>query len=390
MPAFLAALEALPMSATVADMEHPDQPLVFVNKAFTDATGYSASEALGRNCRFLQGAGTSPDTVDQIRDALREGRSCDLDILNYRKSGEAFWNNLKLSPVTDDKGRVTHYIGIQNDVSTLMSASRANAERRRMEAMEVAFRGFRHEINNLIHPLINFARFSKETLEELGGDTRFIDGVMEAARSITALTEERLFLGLSSADSDGVCDLVDRVSSEVRFFSLGGGKANPRIDLQTDLKTALVPLSTIQANVILSNLLLNACRATPSEGSIRVLLDESGKSEIALTVEDTGCGMDAETLDRIYEPYFTTQPGRRSGPEGIGLGMTNVYNIVTTTGGRIQATSKRDCGTRIDILLPKVADGQVAMGRPKQTKRANESADAGMQELRIHVENLDC
>jgi diguanylate cyclase (GGDEF)-like protein/PAS domain S-box-containing protein len=111
------ALSAAPTGITIADVSRPDHPLVWVNPAFTRMTGYDAREVLGQNCRFLQGPGTDAAAVGSIAGAVREGRSLRTTLLNYRRDGSPWWNDVRLSPVRDADGTVTHYIGIQTDVT---------------------------------------------------------------------------------------------------------------------------------------------------------------------------------------------------------------------------------------------------------------------------------
>lgn len=103
----------------IADANQPDYPLIYCNTAFEKITGYSQAEILGSNCRFLQGPGTDPAAVNEIRMALREQRECQVVLKNYRKDGSSFWNELTISPVSDEKGQVTHFIGLQTDISHL-------------------------------------------------------------------------------------------------------------------------------------------------------------------------------------------------------------------------------------------------------------------------------
>jgi len=126
------ALDAAAEGITIADARLPDQPLIYVNKGFERLTGYPADGVLGRNCRFLQGDSSDPSTVSDIRHAIQEGRECVVELLNYRKDGTPFWNRLSITPVTDDSGEVTHFIGVQSDVTARKNAedelSRANVE----------------------------------------------------------------------------------------------------------------------------------------------------------------------------------------------------------------------------------------------------------------------
>jgi PAS domain S-box-containing protein len=102
---------------TISDLRLPDNPLVYVNRGFSEITGYSREEGVGKNCRYLQGPGTDPETIAEIRAAISERRACVVEILNYRHDGTPFWNRLSLTPLRDASGEVTHYIGVQSDVT---------------------------------------------------------------------------------------------------------------------------------------------------------------------------------------------------------------------------------------------------------------------------------
>jgi PAS domain S-box-containing protein len=120
------------MPMVVSDPRQPDNPIVLANKAFLDLTGYTAEEVIGRNCRFLQGEDTSATAIESIRDALREEREIDVELLNYRKDGSAFWNQLSLSPVHDDKGRLLYVFGSQIDVTELRKVQSLEASEFRL------------------------------------------------------------------------------------------------------------------------------------------------------------------------------------------------------------------------------------------------------------------
>ena len=116
------ALAATAEGVTISDPSLPDSPLIYANDGFERLTGYASEEVIGRNCRFLQGPDTDPNSVQAIRDALREGVSCTVQILNYRKDGTPFWNRLSITPVLDASGKATHHIGIQSDITAQKSA----------------------------------------------------------------------------------------------------------------------------------------------------------------------------------------------------------------------------------------------------------------------------
>ncbi len=125
------ALAATTSGVTIADARRPDMPLVYVNAAFEQLSGLRAEQVLGRNCRFLQGSDTDRGVVDAIRAALAAGREWRGTLLNHRgPDREPWWNEIHLSPVLDEDGRVLQYIGVQDDVTDRVQAERRLAQER--------------------------------------------------------------------------------------------------------------------------------------------------------------------------------------------------------------------------------------------------------------------
>lgn len=112
------SLESSINGVLIADARVPDHPIVYSNPAFERITGYSQAEVHGRNCRFLQGSETDVAARSRIREAMQRGTDVRAVLRNYRKDGTPFWNDLYISPVRDDAGTLTHFIGIQHDIST--------------------------------------------------------------------------------------------------------------------------------------------------------------------------------------------------------------------------------------------------------------------------------
>ncbi|TDO16809.1 EAL domain-containing protein [Halomonas ventosae] len=110
-------VEASVNGVVIADAKKPDLPIIYANDTFQRITGYTRKEVIGRNCRFLQGPETDNAAVQQIRQQLADYREAHVTLRNYRKDGTPFWNDLYISPVRDDAGQVTHFVGIQHDIS---------------------------------------------------------------------------------------------------------------------------------------------------------------------------------------------------------------------------------------------------------------------------------
>ncbi len=112
-------------SVVITDPAQPDNPMIFISEEFEKQTGYTPKEALGKNCRFLQGPETDPAAIKAIRRALETESEITIDILNYRKDGTKFWNRLRIRPLYGNDGKVIYYAGAQNpiDASEVRAAS---------------------------------------------------------------------------------------------------------------------------------------------------------------------------------------------------------------------------------------------------------------------------
>lgn len=110
-------VHASPSGMILVDARQPDMPIIYVNEAFQQITGYSLADVRGKNCRFLHRDDRDQPALEVLRQALKKRLSCNVTLRNYRKDGEMFWNELRVSPVYDQDGTITHYIGIQNDIS---------------------------------------------------------------------------------------------------------------------------------------------------------------------------------------------------------------------------------------------------------------------------------
>ena len=125
-----AALAASGHAFSVGDAREPDFPLTWVNAAFTELTGYTQEDVVGRNCRFLKGPDTDPAAATRLRKALETGRTITETLVNYRKDGSSWWNRVIITPVHDDAGELTHFVGVQSNVDNFVYAARQRDDAR--------------------------------------------------------------------------------------------------------------------------------------------------------------------------------------------------------------------------------------------------------------------
>lgn len=159
----------------ITDPKLPDNPIVYVNAAFTELTGYTSEEILGQNCRFLQGPLTSRESIDSVRQILLDRRVDTVEILNYRKDGSTFLNALQLGPIEDEDGDLAFFFGSQLDIS---ARRRAEAESRDLADAELL-----HRLRNIVNVMTAMVRM---TAREEGDPAVFAEKVIERLSALGA------------------------------------------------------------------------------------------------------------------------------------------------------------------------------------------------------------
>jgi PAS domain S-box-containing protein len=149
------AISASSNGIVIIDATLPDMPIIYVNPAFEDITGYTMAEVVGRNCRLLQGEDTDQACLEDLRTAIREGKDRSVILRNYRKDGTQFWNQLSISPIHDASGELTHFVGIQTDITQHKQAEqemqKSEASIRELYEVTAAQNlSFEQRLNNLL------------------------------------------------------------------------------------------------------------------------------------------------------------------------------------------------------------------------------------------------
>jgi PAS domain S-box-containing protein len=123
-----------PIAAVISNPRLPDNPIIECNKAFLDLTGFDREEIIGRNCRFLAGAGTEPQLTEALRSGIRNRQPVLVEILNYKKDGTPFRNAVMIAPIFDAAGDIEYFLGSQVEVAE--EAAQAKESRRMCKAWQ--------------------------------------------------------------------------------------------------------------------------------------------------------------------------------------------------------------------------------------------------------------
>lgn len=353
----------------IADARAKDRPLIYVNPAFESITGYAASDVLGRNCRFLQGPERKQGGLSVLRRALSSGRSCTVILRNYRKDGGLFWNELHIAPMKDADGGVTHFIGIQNDVTRRIESGQRNAALRReldqrnqeLEALNEqknALLGMAaHDIRNplgtillnvdmlkdrLNRPLTAAQR--KECLARIERSTRFMLEMVNSLLDVSKIEAGKMTLELTA------CDLRRLIRERLPLYRESA--AVKRIAIRCRCSAGAVACADpTRIAQVLDNLVTNAIKFSYPETTIRITVTPKG-DRVTVAVADEGQGIPEQEQSKLFKPFSKTSVRGTAGEHSTGLGLSICRKIIEAHEGRITVQSRPGEGATFSFDLP--------------------------------------
>lgn len=355
---FFAAVEMTRMPMILADPSQPDCGIAFANNAFLDLTGYEEAEVLGRNCRFLQGAGTDPEAVRILREAIAAQRPVALEILNYRRDGSPFWNAIFMGPVFDQSGQLIYFFASQLDVSKRRESEQSLRQAQKMEAIGQLTAGLAHDFNNLLQIVNGSLELMRAKIQDPAAVERHYTAALNATARGSRLTHQLLNFARRTRLEPRTVDLSDLVHSFAELLDTSVGKA-AELHLNLQRRLPRVRIDPHHLEMALLNIVVNARDASPNGGAITVAtravrLDDTAAHRlksgdcVALSVTDQGIGMAAHVQARATEPFFTTKPPGR----GTGLGLAMVHGFAEQSGGLLEIESEPGRGTTIRMVFP--------------------------------------
>lgn len=369
-------LQRAPFGIAIADARAPGEPLVYVNHAFEQMTGYHADEVLGHNCRQLQGPDSSPEAIQRIRDAIAQRRASEIEILNYRKDGSTFWNRFLIFPSHDSQGQLLHFVGCLTDISALKQGEQERQqmeaelqESMKLESLALTIAGIAHDLNTPIGVAVTAASHLERQAHQIdrltSADNQELPALRKASQSL-----------LRSAQLIG--NNLQKAATLVRSFKQTTANASrtewSKVDLRAFLDSLIVSVSPLlrrqhcqvellcpahlqvytetgALTQVISNLLINATLHAfdgQADRQIRVAVTPDA-AQLLIEVADNGKGMSEEAMNKAFSPFFTTR--RHAGGSGLGL-FSSRRAVEQVLGGRISVTSTPGHGTTFHIVLP--------------------------------------
>ncbi len=341
---FIAAFRATRMPMLITDPRQDDNPIVFVNDAFTTLTGYASSEVIGRNCRFLQGPDTDRGTVAEIRDTLAAGESVETEILNYRKDGTRFWNALVISPVRNEAQELLYYFASQFDISEKKQAeqelSRAKflleeQVSRRTRDLQAALdqktallHEVDHRVKNNLQVIASLVLLKARRLEDEQAQ-RVLHNLAERINALS--TVHRLMYSVGDVSRFDLAEFLSDLTTDLITVL-------PPDQVKLELSVEPVAVSAAKAAplaLLINEVVSNACKhAYPDHRRGRLLIAVTKQDgQLSILIEDDGVGLTG------------------SAPSEQGFGRTLIDMLVRQLKARIEWSDARP-GTRAVITMP--------------------------------------
>jgi PAS domain S-box-containing protein len=330
------AMDEAPVGITITDPDRDDNPMVYVNDRFETLTGYGRSEALGRNCRFLQGEDTDPRTRRLLRERIDAEAPVAVDIVNYRKNGERMWQKLDIAPVRDDDGTVTNFVGFQTEIT-----DRKLRERR----LEVLNRVLSHNLKNKMNVIEGHVALLEEEYGDDDDPHASLDAITDAARDLMGLAEAVRETEHIIGDDESPRQPLELTEHVVRLVNMFEDRY-PKATIATALPEEPCRVEATGLIAAIEEAIDNAIKhdesSTPSV-DVRV---ETRDDWVDVKIADEGPGIPEQEIQVLESGETPLNHADR-------LGIWLMYWAVTKAGGRFEVGESAAGGSVVTMSVPR-------------------------------------
>ena len=363
--------QAIEQSGEAIAITDADGTIEYVNPAFCAVTGYSEQEVLGGNPRILKSGSQDVRFYEKMWHTIADGQIWQAKVINKKKSGELYPAMLTISPIKNEQGEITNFIGLQQNLEKYEELEAQFHQSQKMEAIGTLVGGIAHDFNNNLAGITGNLYLAKKAARDMPDVVKRLDSVEKLSFTAAATIQQLLAFSRKGIVEMHPLSISSFLKETIKLNQVSLPE-NISFQLQVNDTDMQVKGDINQLQQVLMNLINNAYDAVREceAPSIQVQLDrfkadesftrqheEAHEGEYAcISITDNGTGIKAEHIEHIFEPFFTTkEPGK-----GTGLGLAMVYGAVKTHGGLVHVESSQDenRGTVVQVYLPLLAAGE--------------------------------
>jgi PAS domain S-box-containing protein len=354
-----AAIQQTPEMVIITDTEGKIQ---YINPAFEEITGYSPNEAIGKTPAILKSRQHTNTFYYDLWKTLKDGKAWRGHFSDRKKDESIFDCDAVISPVKSKEGTISNYISFMKDVTHEKQLESQLRQSQKMDAVGRLAGGIAHDFNNILTAILGYSELLIKTLDENDPAYHKVIEIRKAGKRASALTGHMLAFSKKQVISQNDMNINKIIADMVEMLQRIIGE-NIKLTFDFDISLDNVKSSAIHIEQIIMNLVVNAKDAIPSSGAIinistkNTFLKTEFKnanftahpgSYVMISVQDNGCGIEKETAEFIFEPFYS----KKKSSNGTGLGLSTIYGIVKQHDGYIQLESAKDQGSTFKIFLP--------------------------------------
>ncbi len=352
------AVEQSPSAIVITNLKGN---IEYVNPHFCKVTGYSQEEAFGRNPNMLKSGSTSAAEYKNMWETITAGNEWRGEFHNKKKNGELYWEQASISPIRDDKGNITHYIAIKEDITEkkkmqqeLLIAKEKAEESDRMKSEFLS--QMSHEIRTPLNVILSYNSFLQEELSgKINEDIRLSFNSIDSAGKRLLRTID-MILNLAAVQKGNVdisfdpVDLGDILKRLSREFEFQAREKKLYLRLKMSSENVIIKGDDYLLSGIFQNLLNNALKYT-NTGGIEVETTVLEDNKVKVDIHDTGIGISKTYLPRLFLPFTQEESGYTRKFEGNGLGLALVKSYLDLLNAEINVFSEKGKGTTFSIIF---------------------------------------
>ncbi len=336
--------------------------IIYVNEKFCQVTGYSKEEAIGQNPRIQKSGKQKPEFYKNLWETIKAGNDWSGEFHNKRKDGSLYWEHAVISPIKNEKGKITHYMAIKEDITARKNAEKELEKSRKRLQEEIAtknkfFSIISHDLRSPFTALLGYAEMLDEDYDSLTEEEKreYIHSLRETASHVFELLESLLKWARAQTDklefSPEEIDLPELVREVTALFA--GNIKNKEINLILNIPQEVrIYADKDMIKTILRNFISNAIKFTPRGGKITVNYRET-ENDYVISVADTGIGISEKAKEAIFQlGTHYTRPGTEE-EQGTGFGLSLVAELVKKHHGSVWVESEEGKGSEFFISIPK-------------------------------------